>query len=269
MTEIDATIGSVGDLVRIVETGHTGSFRYRGQPCGHEPLLPTLTRKGSPGANGLDHVKGETVRDKEEHILREFRTRLAAYRTTAPNDDLNLSIIAQHHGAPTRLLDWTMNPLAALFFAVEDADRWNRERRCPTCEAQDCTACKEQDCAPHIWAVAGDRLRISDFPATSFDELDDRPYFVIPDNDEQRSAVQQSLVCVWRTPTKPFDQHSSLGDLWRLRVERRYAADLLWILNCLGINRETLFPDVDGLGRYLSWKHRRIHEREYRAAKPG
>ena len=33
--------------------------------------------------------------------------------------------------------------------------------------------------------------------------------------------------------------------------------------NCLGIDRETLFPDMDGLGRYLSWKHRRIHQGAY------
>jgi hypothetical protein len=36
-----------------------------------------------------------------------------------------------------------------------------------------------------------------------------------------------------------------------------------WALHCLGINQETLFPDLDGLGRYLSWKHQRIHQQEY------
>jgi len=134
---MEATIASVGDLVRIVEREHTGSFQYRGQRCSDQELLPTLTRPGFPAAAAL--AKGELLRHKEEHILNEFRTRFVAYGRDAPEDELRLAILAQHHGVPARLLDWTLNPLAALYFAVKDSDMWKDKGRCSKCGKEDCT----------------------------------------------------------------------------------------------------------------------------------
>lgn len=250
---VEVTLRSVGDLVRIVEREHLGSFQYRGQACCSWKLLPSLTRRISPGTTGLDVDGNESVRYKECHILKEFRSRIAAYRGSAPSEELTLAIVAQHHETPTRLLDWTMNPLASLFFAVEDSDNW----------LETCSHCNNKDCSPVVWAAKGNRHRVSDFPVVRFDELENRPYFVIPDHDETRAAVQSSIFALWGDPTVPFTKLSCEGQLWRISIPRPCSRHVLWTLHCLGITRETLFPDVDGLGKYLAWKHRHIHQSEF------
>ena len=60
---------------------------------------------------------------QEERILRIFKRKAHHFLSAGPlpDDDFEWLALMQHHGAPTRLLDFTWSPYVAAFFALQRA----------------------------------------------------------------------------------------------------------------------------------------------------
>lgn len=162
-------------------------------------------------------------------------------------------LIAQHHGFPTRLLDWSMNPLVGLFFALE-----GRAEACRDEECEVCSGSGYHDSVVYglhgIRAVTIERLAASNGnelpPIYGYRkrERPDEPGLIWPPLIDGRISAQKGMFTISNDPTTPISPSI------RIRVPHQKRGAILRELENVGINRMTLFPDLDGVADYLKWK---------------
>lgn len=110
----EVEIGSWAELIRQLSLFNNSRWIFRGEGSYNtSELLPKI------GRDGVVREEKYHLAQIERIILKQFQLRAITHLPRTPKSDWEWLAIAQHCGLPTRLLDWTKNPLAAAFFCFK------------------------------------------------------------------------------------------------------------------------------------------------------
>lgn len=245
-------VGSWQEFLALVESEGLRGWAFRGQRDAEWCLESSLTRRMK------QFVPTSEWADREDRAIRVFKRKAHYFLndTSALNDDFRCLALMQHHGAPTRLLDFTKSPYVASYFALQS---------CTTPAA--------------VYAVNTPALWHGATPPGA-PELDREAIDPRSENGLKKYYLSNQYPVVW--PGEPWSMDrrivaqagtfmipgkidESVEDLLNAYVYeddlivkiildpsiRKEAMEALYRMN---ITSATLFPDLDGLARSISYE---------------
>lgn len=205
---------------------------FRGHTQEDWTLVPKVAR--------LELRNGAEVLEAEREMLDDFRRRALPHLEFQPRTEWEWLAVAQHFGMATRLLDWTTNPLAALWFAIDGP------------------------------AVSGARAVVWIFHAFTSDYVADpaaeSPFATDitrvfrPNHLLRRIVVQDGWFTVHKYVKKsgrfiPLENNARYRNrLSYVAVRPEDFAHLRIELDRCGVNPASLFADLTGLSRHILWR---------------
>jgi hypothetical protein len=227
-------------------------WAFRGEKSASWALLSSLARR-------LDFsgVPRTGWREREERGMRIFRRKAHVYLSdrSVLDDDLHCLAMMQHHGAPTRLLDFTKSPFVAAHFALETA--------------VDDAAVYALN-TPRLWGLAP---RFD--PSLTRDAIDPRVpgnfarhyavdrhpilWFGDPTDMDRRLVAQSGLLVITGIIDAPLDELLRSYDSDEPLIERAVLAaelrrEAMHALYRMNVTQATLFPDLEGLARSIAYE---------------
>jgi hypothetical protein len=231
------TVKSLLDFIRCIssfEQRHIAQWVYRGHCNSQFALTPSLFRLDISDTYA-------SWEEAETYLMERFRRESIPHLVSKPESDLDWLALAQHHGLPTRLLDWATNPLIALYFAVAgnspstNADVW-------------CFGLPSgNNCWPSSTRAAR-KLHMESISCLVF------PRHIAPRITNQSGCFTRHELPSGRTAFVPFNrQRNQMGFFVRIRIPSKHKQDILNDLYELGIHGAFIYPDLTGVAKHIKF----------------
>ena len=198
---------------------------FRGVSRKYFELIPSI---------GRDFKKNVDLTGIEKIYLEKFKEETISFNDFSLKNNWDYLIIAQHYGLQTRLLDWTANPLVALYFASE----------------------KDYDHDGAVYRL-GNLERL--IPAESHDPFNLLKNYVIKaPHLSPRVAAQSACFTISKNPQMSFElsdeYQGTSSHFHKIIIPHNKKIGILRELNKYGIHAATLFPGLDGVGKKLNFE---------------
>lgn len=223
-------------------------YVYKGMADSRWDLRTTLMRLGG------------NFRELERSLQRNFK-KYARRSAVASDSEWNWLAVAQHHGLPTRLLDWTYSPYVALHFATDNLELYDRDgaiwcvnyvevhKKLPASlrkvlqreRSNAFTAEMLESVTPSVEAIG--KLSTRDFAL-----------FFEPPSLDDRIVNQFALFSMMSRPSRQLDQWLASQKpalFYRVIIPRQMKWEIRDKLDQANITERVLFPGLDGLSQWL------------------
>lgn len=229
------TFAQFHEVVRHFSYAFGFGWIFRGQADAAWPLLPKAGRAEYNNGNDLGRFD-------------DWRRQAHAYGEV-PENDWEALAVAAHYGLATRLLDWTTNPLVALFFAAS---------ACPESDGAVCCYLPSRYVDERTATVDGTTIVAAYRPRAI----------------KSRILNQGSFFTYHPAPAIPLEAGPKSDglkglDLSRIILPAATKSIFLKTLDAYGIREVTLFPDLDGLSRTINRETARMVARRSALAEEG